>query len=135
MPAYDIRCQTHGIHEDVMAPVSALLLHEDGHRGLPCPECGGFSILLLAPVPTHGVVFMETGPSGQVFFSNKEKAAFLKRTGAVETDRFSTGWRRTTEQWGDMHADQRARDAMIARGEEPSKSKARITVEPAGSAA
>ena len=83
MIMYDHDCPNCGFREDV-------LQHHSKHD--VCPDCGSKVRVIVAAVPTHGIVFSNAETSNQLgitWHSNKEKRDWMKahpKAVAVEKD-------------------------------------------------
>lgn len=94
MPLYDIECDDCGVIKDAFYRLSEL-------DSMLCPECESVDVRrLVAPVPTHGIVFSNAqfNPQlGRAFESNAELRAYQKEKNVEFVSTSGKHWRDTLD--------------------------------------
>ena len=94
MPLYDIECEQCGVVNDAFYRLVEL-------DSMVCPECSGVKVRrLVAPVPTHGIVFSNAQYWPQfdrTFQSNAELRAYKKEKNVEFVSTSSKHWQDTKD--------------------------------------
>ncbi len=133
---YDHDCPNCGVQEDVPRPIEEYDV---------CPACDSKVRVIVAPVPTHGIVFSNVEHSeqlGMTFHSNAEKRKFFRDNpdvvaiskGSVADNNLKWKIEQKREQTAKQHGFRDAEEHAIHRKTETKRAKKHSTPPPSNTA-